>query len=86
MKKFATLALLLLTACHPKFKAGDCINSTHVEAWQAEQQFKVHDVGRDLYRLVWWNEAGEYSNVERLSIEASIDDVDSRFERIACPK
>ena len=70
--------LLILTACGPKFKAGDCIVYETAERWHNSSIYEIVDIGRHkyLYRLY-----GGY-----IGREDYISLVDNNYRQIACPE
>jgi hypothetical protein len=70
--------LLILTACGPKFKVGDCVARADKESWEYRDIYKIIQVGKNNYFM---QDLG-FNFFETLRIYM----IDKSFELIACPE
>lgn len=79
---------LIVSGCSQKnFSEGECIGNKHdyQEKWEEPLEFKIVDVGINSYLVIWWNENGQYTSVERGSMSIDIDDTNKKYIKINCP-
>jgi hypothetical protein len=54
MKYVLSFMFLILSACSPKFKVGDCIRSQFDESWSTHQlDGKILEIGKYHYKIVY---------------------------------
>lgn len=87
MKYFVLLLLVLLFGCsRNNFSVGDCVSDTvpH-EKWEQMLQWKIIEVGERSYRVIWWNELGEYVSV-KYAMSLDMEDASRWYVLIKCPE
>jgi hypothetical protein len=70
--------LLILTACGPKFKAGDCIARADKEVWEDRAIYQILQVGKSHYLTTQFGMG--YRDTDTFLW------IDEEFELVSCPE